>query len=86
MRFIKFYKRFSKVLVAILAACFIVLCVNGSKFVAGAALDDASFTALCVSLAVSAITSCAWLMLESAYQQAISRLMYRNKTKRGNKA
>lgn len=84
MKFIKFYKRFSRVLMIILTLCFTALIAYGTKFISGKALDNAEFSILCVSLILSLIIAGIWVILEDAYQQEIERLMRkRNKTRKG---
>lgn len=87
MRFIKFYRGFSKVLMIVLTLCFTALIAYGTKFISGSALDDAEFAMLCVSLILSLIIAGVWVILEDTYQQEIERLMRkRNKTRKGGNA
>lgn len=77
MKFIKFYKKFSKALVAIFAVCFIVLVILGSKVVEGTALTTTEFIMLCVACAIAAIGGIVWIVCESAYERAVDRMLAR---------
>ena len=87
MKFIKLYGKISRVIAAILAACFVILVIIGSKVVNGTALTDSEFTAFCVSLVTAAAVSWSWVILECAYQKEIAKeiMRRRRRARRGGR-
>ena len=73
MRFIKFYKKFSKVLIAIFAVCSIALLIHEKKVVKGTALTTTEFTVLCAACAIAVVGGVVWIACEYAYERAIDR-------------
>jgi len=87
VKFIKLYGKISRVIAAILAACFVILVIIGSKVVNGTALTDSEFTAFCVSLVTAAAVSWSWVILECAYQKEIAKeiMRRRRRARRGGR-
>lgn len=81
MKFIKLYNKVSKAIVAILAACFAILAIIGSKVVNDAVLTDLEFVAFCVSFIFAAVVSWSWVILEYAYQEEIAKEIMRRRRK-----
>lgn len=71
LKFINFYKNFSKVLIATFAVCFVLILILGSKVVEGTALTEAELFVLSAACATAAIGSFVWIVCESAYERAV---------------
>lgn len=82
MKFIKFYRGFSKFVAFVLMVCLVTLTVIGSKVVRGTAITDTEFVVFCVSLVAAAAIGFCFLILECAYQRAIAREIARKQRKR----